>query len=127
MFRWADYLALAEQLVQQAQSGGLTDACLRSAISRAYYAALLTARNWIRDCEGKDPPDDSKIHQFVPDSLTEAGVEEAARVAPALSRLRRHRGVADYQDSVKDLRKLAQLSVLEAGDVVRTVERLTQS
>ncbi len=62
MFRWADYLDLAEELVQRGESGSLSDACMRSAISRAYYAALLTARNWLREEMGVEVSDDAHIH-----------------------------------------------------------------
>lgn len=126
MFRWVDYLALAEELVRRGQSGSLADACLRSAISRAYYAALLTARNWIRDQLGLEPPEDATIHKFVPDGLTEAGVDEAVRLAPVLGRLRKRRSDADYKDRISNLQKVAELSLLEAGEVVRTFDGLTQ-
>ncbi len=126
MFRWADFLTLAEQLVQQAEGGGLRDACLRSAISRAYYAALLTAAGWIRDCVGVDIPEDRTIHKFVPRFLADAGGEEAALVAPALHRLRRQRSDADYKDDVPNLRKAAEFSLKLAKDAVFTLERLSQ-
>lgn len=127
MFRWADFLTLAEQLVQQAEGGGLRDACLRSAISRSYYAALLTAACWIRDCVGIDIPEDRTIHKSVPELLASAAVEEEARqVAPALHRLRHQRSNADYKDDVPHLRKVAELSLELAKHTVFTLERLSQ-
>ena len=38
-FDWTEYLTLAQELVQREE-----EACLRSAISRAYYAAFGKAR-----------------------------------------------------------------------------------
>lgn len=126
MFRWADYLAVAEELVKRGQSGVLGDACFRSAISRAYYAALLTARNWIRDQLGIEPPEDAEIHRFVPTCLTESGIAEAVRLAPMLRRLKEHRSAADYNDRIVNPGKVAELSLLEASEVVGTIEGLTQ-
>lgn len=125
MFRWADYLALAKELAQRGPSSALSDACFRSAISRAYYAALLTVRNWLRDQEGIEPRDDAGIHADVPDFLSLAGVEEADRLASVLRRLRGRRSDADYQDQIGNPRKLAELSLLEAGEVVSAGERFT--
>ncbi|MGC8696582.1 MAG: hypothetical protein ACP5UD_09295 [Conexivisphaera sp.] len=50
-FRPADFLALAERLYQGA-AGSEDQAALRTAVSRAYYAAFLTWREKVR---GYDP------------------------------------------------------------------------
>jgi len=47
-FDWADYLTLAQELADQAASSQSTEAKLRSAISRAYYAAFCKESNHLR-------------------------------------------------------------------------------
>ena len=44
-FNWTDFLTLADALVRAPNSPGPEEASLRSAISRAYYAAFHVARN----------------------------------------------------------------------------------
>ena len=44
-FDWADYLKLAEALTRDPSSPGPEEASLRTAISRAYYAAYRSASN----------------------------------------------------------------------------------
>jgi hypothetical protein len=64
-FAWANYLAAASHLVEYSESSGYAEACLRSAISRAYYAALNTARNLLRDQWGIEVPETAEVHRFV--------------------------------------------------------------
>ncbi len=44
-FNWIDYLNLAEMLHRERATLGNEEACQRSAISRAYYAAYRIAAN----------------------------------------------------------------------------------
>jgi uncharacterized protein (UPF0332 family) len=48
-FSWADYLIVAGHLVENSAESAYAEGFLRSAISRAYYAALNTARNLLSD------------------------------------------------------------------------------
>lgn len=45
-FDWVDFLALADALVRDPNSPGPEEASLRSASSRAYYAAFCSARDF---------------------------------------------------------------------------------
>ena len=45
-FDWKEFLELSRILGRQAQDGGYREAFLRSAISRAYYAAFCHTRNY---------------------------------------------------------------------------------
>ena len=47
-FDWKTYLEVSEMLVKH-QITGLEEACLRSAISRAYYAAFGTANSYLKN------------------------------------------------------------------------------
>jgi hypothetical protein len=48
-FNWSDFLTLADALPRNPSSAGPEEASLRSAISRAYYAAFCGARDFARD------------------------------------------------------------------------------
>ena len=56
-FNWSEYLGLAQQLAGKAQISATRESRLRSAISRAYYAAFILARNYLRDEESTSIPD----------------------------------------------------------------------
>jgi uncharacterized protein (UPF0332 family) len=45
-FDWREYLTLAENLCTNSHTFPNQEACFRVAISRAYYAAFCTARNY---------------------------------------------------------------------------------
>jgi hypothetical protein len=51
-FAWADYVVLAEALLQARTTFAPEEACCRAAISRAYYAVYGAARTRARDQEG---------------------------------------------------------------------------
>ncbi len=60
----------------------------------------------------------------IPDFLNEAGVEGAVRLAIVLRHLRQRRSGADYHDEIGNPRKLAQLSLSDARDVVGVIGEL---
>ena len=62
-FDWSEYLNLAQELAGRPTSLSNEEARLRSAISRAYYAAFCKARNHLRDNENLliSPPKGEKI------------------------------------------------------------------
>lgn len=47
-FDWSGYLDVAKELASVALTSANKEAKLRSAISRAYYAAFILARNYLR-------------------------------------------------------------------------------
>jgi len=50
-FDWEQYYDLAEWLLKHPGTAAPQEASLRSAVSRAYYAAFCPARNFARDQE----------------------------------------------------------------------------
>jgi len=51
-FIWLQFLLVARIFVKQATTSRYQEALLRSAVNRAYYAAFVSARNYLRDKEG---------------------------------------------------------------------------
>lgn len=92
MFDWANYLMLARDLAAPGADG----AALRSAVSRAYYAAFCQARNILRQ-DGVNT-DDLRSHWSLwniyrddPDPVRQIIGEDG-------NRIRGYRSQADYSD-----------------------------
>jgi uncharacterized protein (UPF0332 family) len=66
-FDWLQYLNVARELAGTATTPANQEAKLRAAISRAYYAAFINARNHLRDKEGILIPKTSVAHKYVSD------------------------------------------------------------
>jgi hypothetical protein len=125
-FDWSEYLSLAEQLCAVPVSGppvGI-EAQQRAAISRAYYAAFILARNRLRDVDLIGVPLHTNAHQFVanqyeydPDAVRNA-------IGYALRRLRRVRNRCDYDDVVPNLRSLVPMSLAWSAQIISDLTRL---
>lgn len=123
-FLWADYLDVARHLTEHSDSSGYAGACLRSAISRAYYAALNTTRNLLRDQWGIEVPETAEIHSFIPQwFLTEDDVDYR-EIGALLDRLRDRRRKADYDDEIPKVLSLAKRSLSDAQLVIDRVSTL---
>jgi hypothetical protein len=64
-FDWYQYLALAEYLYDNCDTFPNREACLRAAISKAYYAAFCSARNYARDFDRLVLDETAKDHGSV--------------------------------------------------------------
>jgi uncharacterized protein (UPF0332 family) len=115
-FNWRDFLTLARELVgRKVQPYNSREAKARSAISRAYYAAFIEARNFLRDKEGKEASSSDHPHAFVINQFINDSNAVRKQIGRDLDELRRYRRYADYQDvlyyipdRVKDSLQLSQ-------------------
>jgi hypothetical protein len=114
-FDWKDYLILAHALQQQAATGLNQEAALRSAISRAYYAAFCHARNYARDRHSLQLRYTGDDHFLVKQHFM---TRRARGIAAKLDWLRQIRNKCDYEDSVADLAKLLVSALQEAQMVI---------
>jgi uncharacterized protein (UPF0332 family) len=117
-FDWGNYLALAETLV----SSDLPvdrDACLRTAMSRAYYAAFATARQQSRERHGGVIRQSAAEHGEVATFYAKRG-DAGGAITAHLTRLRFLRNRADYDDQVDG----AEASAAEAIERARQVLEL---
>jgi hypothetical protein len=90
-FDWKAYVALARDLEQQAGKATNPEACLRSAVSRAYFGAFGHASNYAKD-----------FLQFQPREL----VEDHGRLREHLKRKRR-KGDSDRLEQLRQWRNEA--------------------
>lgn len=97
MFDWCEYLKLAETLSRDGGEGSV-----RSAISRAYYSAFCSARNWLDKNEDTftiPPPGES--HKQVWDTLDRGPQRQKKQIAALGRRLRATRNSADYDNEFR--------------------------
>lgn len=123
-FDWAEYLNLAQELVGQTTIPSSKEAKLRSAISRAYYAAFCKARNHLRDREGHVIPK-KNTHWYVIDQFNGSPDKLHRWVGRDLERMRRDRNKADYADMVSGLPRLMILVLKQAQRTLSNVTHLT--
>ena len=116
-FDWKQYLDLARELSQPTTSNaGTHEARLRSAISRAYYAAFCHARNysrdWLKFVPNHTADDHGRLRAFLKDGKRRG-------IALKLDQLRQWRNAADYEDSwTADLATVANTAIGEAQRVL---------
>jgi len=121
IFSWVDYLIVARHLAEHSTTSGYAEGCLRSVISRAYYAALNTTRNLLRDQWGIEVPETVEIHQFVPRWFMDGEDPDQWEIGILLDRLRDRRRRADYADEVTRVSSLAARSLEDAQIVIDRV------
>lgn len=111
-FDWTQYLVFAKEL-----SGRTDEAALRSAISRAYYAAFNRARAY---CIAKGIPVpeslDNTSHKAVWDALSNRGRTLAGAHSNG-TRLKRKRVDADYKPEIENLNDVVQQAITESDAV----------
>ena len=79
----------------------------RSAISRAYYAAFCSARNYLRDKEhDQDIRAGGDVHGYVRKQFKTSEDEVAREVGEDLARLVAKRNLVDYDDNIASLTTL---------------------
>lgn len=113
-----DYYSLAQEVLQMDTQ--YTEARNRTAISRAYYAAFLLARQLVKD---KRPDllggvERREIHFRVREALQGMGQHV---LASKLFQLARWRGNSDYDIDRHIGRSLAEMALRLADDIIRGV------
>lgn len=119
-FDWAEYLRLAEELTKPAHQ----EARLRCSISRAYFAAYCTARNFLRDKKGYLTPIGPEAQGRVRDEFKFNPNLPYKKIGENLGRLKNRRNKADYDDTVHGLPSLAASSIAQAQNVISSLSKL---
>lgn len=113
-----DYFDLAQKLAQMR-----TEAAIRSAISRGYYAAFHFGKNLVETL-GFNLPKDAAAHDKLYHLLNNSGIKSAEEAADWLRRLRLRRTLADYDFKRNDLHSFldCQKDLLRAATVIAFCE-----
>ena len=118
-FDWRDYLTLAEELAQRTQDA----ASLRSAISRAYYSAFCSARDFLQR-EGVPLRVAGGIHEAVWQTFLNDPRRQWVSIGQRGDLLRRDRARADYETAFPRLPQVTAQSVMAARVVLRQIQAL---
>lgn len=122
-FDWREYLTLAEELAGRAKIAPAEEARLRSAVSRAYYAAFCKARNRLRDQERVEiPPFD--VHKYVWGQFKRSGNSGRKQIGTLGDRLKKDRVRADYDDTVSGLTSLTWKAIRQSLLIIDHLSRL---
>jgi uncharacterized protein (UPF0332 family) len=121
-FDWTEYLTLAQDLIETETN----EAKQRASISRAYYAAFCVARNYLRDHHNETPKRGENEHKFVADKFQSLAYNDSRmrEIGNDLSRLRRERNQADYNDIVSNLPSRTKLSLKFAQNILDKIAEL---
>lgn len=130
MFNWVEYFDLAQELVKQSENPATgnpatREAKLRSAISRAYYAAFCSTRNYLKSNKQLPVPSGGRAHRIIWEHLCNSGDRKWKKAGVDGFRLRDDRNKADYDDKIKgDLSLLAEVSLKRAKHIISAVGAL---
>jgi len=113
-FAWKEYLDLARFLAVGRGSFS-QEAALRSAVSRAYYAAFCHARNYARDRHGFSLAHSPQDHWRVIAHFRNRKRDDIAR---CLEVLRQWRNRCDYNDVVADVSKILPSLLAQAQQII---------
>ena len=122
-FNWEDYLTLANELSTQ-NEGYIEQARKRAAISRAYYAAFIKARNKALPEIGR-PPSNYRggSHNYYINYYVSKG-HAGREVHRKLKRLKKRRVKADYEDSFNSINKELISALRESKKIISKLDQI---
>ena len=127
-FDWSEYFNLAKELAETSK-----EAELRSAVSRAYYSAFGLARNYLRDIQQyprlwRNKTYDINAHQYVAEKFiyNQSKSQTMIEIGKDLSRLRKMRNKADYEDTIFNLKREARTALMLAQNIILALSNLTE-
>jgi uncharacterized protein (UPF0332 family) len=126
-FDWYQYLVLAEYLYDNRDTFPDREACLRAAISKAYYAAFCSARNYARDFDRLVLDETAQDHGSVKKHYIRAPDPKNRQIGNSLDRLRDLRNQADYSDSIDKLEELAKAAISQSKQVHTLLKQIYHS
>jgi len=132
-FDWRGYFELAGELFEGRPVSNQEAKC-RTVISRAYYAALLVAREYVEDPQWGlgYRIDNDRVHREVPARIEQEGKEKGDTdligIADLLVELKKRRRDADYEPWYKrgraNVKDEAENSIEQAGDVITKIDAI---
>lgn len=123
-FNWLNYLDLARTLAGSGAMDANGEAELRTAISRAYYAAFCRSRNHLRDNDHIHLSTGSDIHKEVQSKFTMSRDKRRKQIGQNLYRLRRLRNKADYDDQFSNVLSATNLALNFAEDILSALTQV---
>ena len=124
-FNWYHYFSIAEYMKAHVEEFPDAEACYRSAISRAYYAAMCLCRNYVKEHDGKEFHGD--IHKALQNYLKENPHNKIrARIGNQLQKLHQDRIKADYYDELHESpASKAGKALVQARRIIENLSKLS--
>ena len=123
-FDWEKYLVLADSLYHNCGTFSHKEACLRAAVSRGYYAAFCSARNFARDNDSLDLDNTGRDHGTVKRFYKDTSDIQRKKVGILLGRLRDYRNKADYVDAVPQLESDTQAALNVSHQIISLLQTI---
>lgn len=120
-FDWRTYLNVSDALIKN-QITGIEEACLRSAISRAYYAAFGIALSYLKNHGTTIPLIDT--HKFLRNEFKKSPDTIKKKIGSNIDRLWKDRKDADYNDTLIINNQRAQLSHQMAVRILQNLKSI---
>jgi uncharacterized protein (UPF0332 family) len=125
-FDWEEFLILAHELVGKSTRSAHEDAKMRSAISRAYYAAFNRAKSYLIDKDyDRSIPTDGRAHEEVKNKFLNHDDERRQRIGTNLERILKDRKRADYNNTFQNLPVQVSLVLKQARQVIELLDKLS--
>jgi len=124
-FDWHLYYELAQKLFDDSETNKtLSDAFLRSSISRAYFASHCLVRDYLLNSRQITPPrKKEKIHQWVIQQIRQD--PDVSNLSVTLSRLRNDRINADYNGKKRNFKRMAEGALIGAKIIIDTLDQVS--
>ena len=126
-FNWTEYYTLAKELIHSPGLSASDEAKYRTAISRAYYAALGLARKYLIN-EGYTVPKTAESHYTVKRDFIQVSKNLKDRryavVGQKLGILRDERAKADYDDIVIRVEEIAKGAIEDSKYIIEFLSLL---
>ena len=121
-FDYKDYNRIARQLSDQGvDKSPDKEAKLRCAISRAYYAAFLTARQFL----GIKDRGDRSSHATVHNALLDRDERKLKEAGNNLRSMKFKREQADYDDEISNLEREAIMVLTMSSNIINNISATT--
>ena len=120
-FDWSQFLSLVQDLNRAVFRDSTEEARFRSAISRAYYAALHCARKRLL---AEDTRVSSSVHTYVPQAFRDSHDKARKRIGNQLNQLLVSRHKADYDDDFPGLPHERDRVLRQASEVIESLKNL---
>jgi uncharacterized protein (UPF0332 family) len=124
-FDWDQYYVLAKDLAGRPATPN-EEARKRSAISRAYYAAIIQGREKISARSGDSYPY-KNTHHWTIKKFKQDPAPDAKRIGSHLKRLKKRRERADYDHKVQNLDSELKSALSEAKSLLKRIKQLPTS
>ena len=124
-FDWQTFYLVAKELEQNDAQDNLTDARLRSSMSRAYYSVFHLSRTFLEERRGKPKlGEHDNIHQYVIHEFDIGPDRQWKQIGNFLGKLRKYRNNADYEETIDNLPQSAGMALALAEKTLEILIKL---